>query len=294
MTPLQEKMIKAMELRNLSKNTHQYYLLAVIGISRYYWQSPDKLSREMIEDYLLYLKNDKGNTPGTCANVVAGLRFFYRYVADEEICFTFSRGKKPTKLPTVLSTEQIHKLINAVKNLKHRLILMTIYSAGLRISELAALKPEHIDSKQMLIKVEKGKGGHQRYTTLSLKLLKELRHYYKTCQPHPYLFPSTYKGREGQPLTNQALQAIYYKACKKAGIKNGAGPHTLRHSFATHLLEAGYDIRRIQVLMGHRRLSTTMIYLHVSRKTLSKIPSPLDLFDSQSTPKGDTTDDPHH
>jgi integrase len=91
---------------------------------------------------------------------------------------------------------------------------MTIYSAGLRISELAALKPEHIDSKQMLIKVEKGKGGHQRYTTLSLKLLKELRHYYKTCQPHPYLFPSTYKGREGQPLTNQALQAIYYKACK--------------------------------------------------------------------------------
>jgi site-specific recombinase XerD len=170
---------------------------------------------------------------------------------------------------------------------------MTTYSAGLRISEVAALKPEHIDSKQMLIKVEKGKGGHQRYTTLSLKLLKELRHYYKICRPHPYLFPSSYKHRQGQPLTNQALQGIYYKACKKAGIKNGAGPHTLRHSFATHLLEAGYDIRRIQVLLGHRRLTTTMIYLHVSRKTLSKIPSPLDLFDSPSAPKGGTTDDPH-
>ena len=294
MTPLREKMIKAMELRNLSKNTQEYYLLAVIGISLFYHQPPDKLSRDMIEDYLLYLKNGRGNTPGTCANVVAGLRFFYRHVAEEEISFTFSRGKKPTKLPTVLSPEQIDKLINAAKNLKHRLILMTTYSAGLRISEVAALKPEHIDSKEMLIKVEKGKGGHQRLTTLSLKLLKELRHYYKTCQPHPYLFPSSYKHRLGEPLTNQAIQGIYHKACKKAGIKNGAGPHTLRHSFATHLLEAGYDIRRIQVLMGHRRLTTTMIYLHVSRKTLSKIPSPLDLFDSQSSPKGGTTDDPHY
>jgi site-specific recombinase XerD len=294
MTPLQKKMIKAMELRNLAKGTQYYYRLAVKGIARFYNQPPDTLTREMIEDYLLYLKNDKGNTGGSCGCTVSGLRFFYRYVAEKEISFTFSVGKRPTKLPTVLSPEQIEKLINAAKNLKHRLILMTTYSAGLRISEVAALKPEHIDSKQMLIKVEKGKGGHQRYTCLSSKLLKELRHYYKICQPHPYLFPSTYKRRQGQPLSSQALREIYYKACKKAGIKNGAGPHTLRHSFATHLLEAGYDIRRIQALLGHRQVTTTMVYLHVSRKTLSKIPSPLDLFDSQSSPKGDTTDDPHH
>jgi site-specific recombinase XerD len=294
MTPLQAKMIKAMELRNLAKGTQYYYRLAVSGIARFYNQRPNTLTREMIEDYLLYLKNDKGNTAGSCGCTVSGLRFFFRHVAEKEISFSFSIGKKPTKLPRVLTPEQIDKLINAPKNLKHRLILMTTYSAGLRIRETATLKPEHIDSKEMLINVERGKGGHQRYTCLSSKLLKELRHYYKICQPHPYLFPSTFKGRKGQPLTNQAIQRIYYEACKKAGIKNGAGPHTLRHSFATHLLEAGYDIRRIQALLGHRQVTTTMIYLHVSRKTLSKVPSPLDLFDSQSSPKGDTSDDPHH
>jgi site-specific recombinase XerD len=156
------------------------------------------------------------------------------------------------------------------------------------------LKPEHIDSKTMLIKVEYGKGGHQRYTILSEKLLKQLRRYYRECQPETYLFPSSYKHRKGQILTYQSVRMIYEKARKKAGIKKGAGIHTLRHSFATHLLEAGYDIRRIQVLMGHRRLSTTMIYLHVSRKTLSKIPSPLDLFDPQSAQEEDSTDDENH
>ncbi len=146
----------------------------------------------------------------------------------------------------------------------------------------------------MLIKVENGKGGKQRYTILSLKLLKELRHYYKTCTPRTYLFPSSYNHRKEQTLTYSSVRSIYEKARKKAGIKKGTGIHTLRHSFATHLLEAGYDIRKIQVLMGHRRLSTTMIYLHVSRKTLSKIPSPLDLFDPQRAERRDNTDDPTH
>ncbi len=294
MTPLRQKMIKAMELRNFSKNTQRYYLSAVIGLSRYYQQSPDKLSQEEIEDYLLYLKNGKGNTPGSCATVVAGLRFFYNHVADNQIPIVYSFRKKDNKLPTVLTQEEIWELINAAENLKHRLILMATYSAGLRASEVAALKPENIDSKRMLIKVEKGKGGKQRYTILSLKLLKELRRYYKICHPKTYLFPSNYKHRKNQILTYPSVRSIYEKARKKAGIKKGAGIHTLRHSFATHLLEAGYDIRRIQVLMGHRRLSTTMIYLRVSRKTLSKIPSPLDLFDPQPKEKEDSTDDPNH
>jgi site-specific recombinase XerD len=286
-------MIKAMELRNFSKNTQRYYLSAVTGLARYYQQSPHKLTQEMIEDYVLYLKNYKGNSPGTCATVVAGLRFFYNYVADRQVSIDYS-VRKLTKLPTVLTQEEIWDLINAPKNLKHRLILMTTYSAGLRAAEVAALKPEHIDSKRMLIKVEKGKGGKQRYTILSVKLLKELRRYYKTHKPQTYLFPSSYKHRKNQTLTYQSVYSIYEKARKKAGIKKGTGIHTLRHSFATHLLETGYDIRRIQILMGHRRLSTTMIYLHVSRKTLSKIPSPLDLFDPQLTEKEDNTDDPTH
>jgi integrase/recombinase XerD len=294
MTPLRQKMIRAMDLRNLAKNTQHYYLHAVIGLSRYYQQAPDKLTQEMIEDYLLYLKNDKGNASGTCANVVAGLRFFYNHVSERHVPIDCRFSKKRIKLPTVLSQEEIWRIINAPKNLKHRLLLMTTYSAGLRAFEVAALKPDDIDSKSMLIKVENGKGGKQRYTILSSRLLKELRQYYKKCQPQTYLFPSSFKRKKNQTLTYASVRIIYEKARKKAGIRKGAGIHTLRHSFATHLLEAGYDIRRIQVLMGHRRLSTTMIYLHVSRKTLSKIPSPLDLFDLQRAGKEDSTDDPAH
>jgi site-specific recombinase XerD len=292
MTPLREKMIKAMELSNLAKNTQRGYLTSVIGLARHYHQSPDKLTKDMIEDYLLYLKNDKGNTSGSCGAVAAGLRFFYAHVVEKPIPFVYRVRRKNSKLPTVLTQEEIWDLINAAENPKHRLILMTTYSAGLRAAEVAAVKSDHIDSKHMLIKVENGKGGKERYSVLSSKLLKELRHYYKTCQPQPYLFPSSYKHRENQTLTYPSIRRIYEDARKKAGIKKGAGIHTLRHSFATHLLEAGYDIRRIQVLLGHSRLSTTMIYLHVSRATLSKIPSPLDLFDPQRAGKEDKSNEP--
>jgi integrase/recombinase XerD len=292
MTPVRQKMIKAMELRNLAKETQRGYLSAVKGIAQHYHQSPDDLTKDEIEDYLLYLKNEKGNTSGTCGAVAAGLRFFYTHVTEQPIPFDCQIRRKNRKLPTVLSQEEIWDLINAAENLKHRLILMTTYSAGLRAMEVAAVKPDHIDSKNMLIKVENGKGGKERYSVLSSKLLEELRHYYKTCQPKPYLFPSSFKNRENQTLTYPSIRNIYEKARKKAGIKKGVGIHTLRHSFATHLLEAGYDIRRIQVLMGHSRLSTTMIYLHVSLTTLSKIPSPLDLFDPQRARKEDKSNEP--
>jgi site-specific recombinase XerD len=157
---------------------------------------------------------------------------------------------------------------------------MTTYAAGLRAGEVRRLKPENIDSKRMLIKVVDGKGRKDRYTMLSKMLLEELRRYYHTCHPQNYLFPSSFKRRKDQPLSYEALRAIYDKARKKAGVRRGEGLHTLRHCFATHLLEAGYDIRKIQVLLGHTRLSTTMIYLHVSRKTLSMVPSPLDLINT--------------
>jgi len=289
MTPLRQKMIKAMQLNNLAKNTQRYYLAAVTGITRHYQQSPDTLSQQMIEDYLLYLRNTRGNTAESCGSVAAGLRFFYKHVADKEIPFVYRIRKRVKNLPNVLTQEEVWNLINASTNLKHRLILKTTYSAGLRACEVAALKPQHIDSKRMLIKVEKAKGNEQRYSILSVKLLEELRLYYETCQPQTYLFPSSYIHKKNQPLSYTSVRNIYEKARKKAGITNGAGVHTLRHCFATHLLEAGYDIRRIQVLLGHRRLSTTMIYLHVSRKTLSLIPSPLDLFERAR--KEDSTDE---
>jgi site-specific recombinase XerD len=291
MTELRQKMIRAMELKNLSDNTQRAYLADVTGIARFYNQSPDKFTKEKIEDYLLYLKHDKGNAPNSCYSVLTGLRFFYKYVTEKEIPVTYSIRRTTRKLPQVLTMEEIWKIICSTNNLKHRLILMTTYSAGLRASETINLKAENIDSERMLIKV-KGKGGKERYTLLSKRLLPELRHYYKTFPPKTYLFPSGYK--KHQTLCYESVRCIYENARKKAGVKNGAGIHTMRHSFATHLLEAGYDIRKIQVLMGHSRLSTTMIYLHVSRETLSKIPSPLDLIDTKHAKKEDSTDGPNH
>ncbi len=294
MTELRQKMIRAMDLKDLSKHTQRTYLAAVTGLAKHYRQSPDKLTQEMIEDYLLYLRNVKGNAPNTRGTVLTGLRFFFGHVAQKEIPIDHSACRKVKKLPTVLVREDIWKIISAPENLKHRLILMATYSAGLRASEVRALKPEHIDSQRMLIKVENGKGSKDRYSLLSKTLLAELRNYYRKHRPKTYLFPSSFKKNTIKTLSYEAVRCIYEKARKKAGVKKGPGIHTLRHSFATHLLEAGYDIRKIQVLMGHTKLSTTMIYLHVSRKTLSKISSPMDLIDINLAEKEDRTDDPNH
>jgi len=282
-----------MELKNLSHHTQRAYLAAVTGIARFYNQSPDKMTKEKIEDYLLYLKQDKGNAPNSCYSVLIGLRFFYKYVIENEMPVTYSIRRTTRKLPQVLTMEEIWKIICSTNNFKHRLILMTTYSGGLRASETINLKPRNIDNKTMLIKV-KGKGEKERYTLLSKKLLVELRSYYREYRPKTYLFPSAFKKKKDQPLSYETIRSVYEDARKKAGVKKGAGIHTLRHSFATHLLEAGYDIRKIQVLMGHARLTTTMIYLHVSRETLSKIPSPLDLIDNKHAGKEDRNDDPNH
>ena len=294
MTELRKKMIRAMELKNLSHNTQRAYLAAVTGIAKFYKQSPDKMTQEKIEDYLLYLKLDKGIAPNSCYGVLSGLRFFYKHVTEEEIPVTYSIRRTARKLPEVLTMEDIWKIICSAKNLKHKMILMTTYSAGLRASETLNLKTENIDSQTMLIKVEEGKGKKDRYTLLSKRLLAELRAYYCKYRPGIYLFPSSYNKKKKRPLSYESIRTIYENARKKAGVKKGNGIHTLRHSFATHLLEAGYDLRKIQVLMGHSRLTTTMIYLHVSCETLSKIPSPLDLIDHKHAGKEDRNDDPNH
>ena len=291
MAKLRQKMIRAMELNNLSNNTQRSYLTAVTGITRFYNQAPDKMTKEKIEDYLLYLKREKGKAPNSCYAVLSGLRFFYKYVTKEEIPIIFSIRRTTRKLPQVLPMQEIWKIICSTNNLKHRLILMTTYSAGLRASETINLKSENINSDTMLIKVT-GKGNKERYTLLSKRLLVELRSYYKEYRPGTYLFPSSNIQKKDQPLSYEAIRTIYEKARIKAGVKRGTGIHTLRHSFATHLLEAGYDIRKIQVLMGHARLTTTMIYLHVSCETLSKIPSPLDLIDHKHAGKEDRNHDP--
>ena len=279
MTALRQQMIRQMDLKNLSPHTRRSYLSAVTNLATHYQQSPENITAEMIEDYLLFLKNEKGNAVQSCCLKLTALRFFYKHVLDQPITIGFSLPKTPRRLPSVLTKQQVRRIIDAPGNLKHRLLLMTTYAAGLRVREVRRLKPEHIDSQRMLIKVENGKGRKDRYTMLSKKLLAELRRYYQACRPQTYLFPSSFKKRKDQPLSYESVRCVYEKARKRAGVKRGQGLHTLRHSFATHLLEAGYDIRKIQVLLGHSRLSTTMIYLHVSRKTLAKVPSPLDLIE---------------
>jgi integrase/recombinase XerD len=206
MSPLRQKMIKTRELRNPVRETQRGYLSAVKGLAQHYHQSPESLTKGEIEDYLLYLKSEKGNTTGSCSAV----------------------------------------------------------AAGLRASEVIALKAKHIDSERMLIKVVDAKGRKDRYTMLSTRLLGELRCYYRKYRPKNYLFPSSFKKGKSTPLSYEFVRCIYEKARKKARATKGSGMHTLRHSFATHLLESGFDIRTIQVLMGHTRLSTTMVYLHVS------------------------------
>lgn len=287
MTKLRKKMIREMELRNLAYRTQKKYLEAVTALAKYYNTSPDRITYEMVEDYLIYLKTVKSLSPSTIRGYLDRLKFFYNSVLKNDPPLMLPYKSRRKKLPVVLSREDVERLINAPTNLKHRLMLMATYAGGLRASETLQLKVKNIDSKRMLIRIENAKGGKDRYTLLSKRLLLELRAYYKQNPLGTYLFPSCLDVEK--PLVYESIRFMFEKARKQVGIKKGPTLHTLRHSFATHLLEAGYDIRKIQVLLGHSALKTTMIYLHVSRKTLSNIVSPLDLSLNQNE-KGDSDD----
>ena len=276
MSELREKMVKEMELRNFAPSTQRAYLNAVIGLSGYYKKSPDKITKEEIEDYLIYLKNDRKLAFNTRNVAASGFKFFFNEtLKSESVYVDLPRRQKSTHLPVVLSRSQVMQIIEAAPNLKHRVLLMTIYSAGLRVSEAVSLKPEHIESGRMLIRVEQAKGNKDRYTLLSKRLLEELRQYWRVYKPKTWLFPSSRDVEKHIDVST--AQKVYYKAKRLSGVEKSKGIHTLRHCFATHLLEAGYDVRRIQTMMGHRSLSTTLTYLHVTHNGLGKITSPLDL-----------------
>ena len=287
MSELRRKMIRAMRLKDFSPRTQKSYLSAVEGLAAFHKKSPDSLTQTEVEDYLLHLK-DTGKSSSTRNVVISGLRFFYEKALEgNSIRLKLPSRKKPRILPVVLSKREVMKIISTPVNIKHRVILMLAYSAGLRVSEIAKLKINHIDSEQMIIRIEQAKGMKDRYTLLSKRLLKELRTYWRLYQPKSLLF---YRKDPNTPMSIATMQAIYRHAKKNAGITKGRGIHTLRHCFATHLLEAGYDVRKIQILMGHRSLSTTMTYLHVSRSSLIKMKSPLDFaedIDDHKSPWGD-------
>jgi site-specific recombinase XerD len=274
MSELRERMIRAMQLRNLSPRTQQGYIQCITRLTRYYRRSPDRLSRKEVEDYLLHLLLDRGYKASSARTFMAPIRFFYLETLGRDPRQFVLPSLRPThRLPEILSGEEIARLFQAVRNGKHRALLMTTYSAGLRVSEVVKLKLTDIHSERMMIRVEQGKGRKDRYTMLSQRLLAELRNYWKEMRPRNWLFP----GWHGH-LTVRSAQRIYSNGLKSARLQRGTGIHTLRHCFGTHLLEAGVDLRTIQVLMGHASVITTTRYLQVSRKTLQRTRSPLDLL----------------
>jgi integrase/recombinase XerD len=269
-------MIRDMQLRNFSPDTKRGYLRSVADLAQYYHRSPDAIGPEEIQNYIIHLLSERNLTVGSCHSIITGLRFFYTVTLGRDgKSVPIPQVKRASRLPEILSAEQLEKLFAAPRNPKHRVLLMTAYSGGLRVSELVRLKVTDIHSDRMMIRVEQGKGRKDRYTLLSKRLLSELRAYWKIKRPPVWLFPGIHLHKPG---CARMAQKAYAKAVTKAGITRKGGIHTLRHCFATHLLEAGVDIRTIQLLMGHSSILTTVRYLQVTSKTLQGTQSPLDLL----------------
>lgn len=277
MTPLRQRMLEDMRMRNLAENTQRNYIQAVALFARHFRKSPELLGREHVREYLIYLIERRRVAWNSYQVVRAGLKFFYHVTLGRD--WTFERIGNPRKekpLPVVLSRQEVGKLLATPRRLKTRTMLTTCYATGLRVSELVALRVEDIDSERMVIRVRQGKGRKDRYAMLTPRLLELLRQYWKTFRPTGLLFGGRDQRR---PVACVTVQAVFRKAALHAGIDKHVTPHILRHSFATHLLEAGVDLRTIQVLLGHRSLRTTSLYTHVSLQTIREVTSRVDLLD---------------
>ncbi len=277
MTPERQRMIEDMQVRNLSPQTQACYVQQVSLFARHFKKSPEILGPEEIRSYQVYLTNEKKLAPGSILIAVAALRFFYKVTLhkDWSVEEVIPTPKKPQKLPIVLSPEEVRHFLSCVASPKHRTILTTCYAAGLRISEAVRLKPTEIDSQRMVIRVEQGKGQKDRYVMLSPKLLEILRNWWRLEKPKPWLFPSNIPGRH---LTRFAVEDACQEARRASGISKPISPHSMRHAFAVHLLEHGVDVRRIQLLLGHRSLATTARYLKIATSQVCSTTSPFDLL----------------
>ncbi len=271
---LRDKFENYLILNRLSAKTRQAYLKAVQGLAFYHNQSPDKLADEQIQQYLLYLIRHRKLQWSSCNVAFSAFDCFYKkFLKRAKAEFSIPPRPRQTKLPEILSQKEVKRLIDAGKDVRHKALLMLTYGSGLRVSEVVKLKPHHIEADRMLLRVEQGKGRKDRYTLLSHKALDELRIYWKCFTPGQWLF---YGRSKKQPMPTGTAQKIYYRAKKAAGITKGKGIHTLRHCFATHLLEKGIDIYLIKRFLGHRAIQTTMVYLHVVPSRMSEVKSPLD------------------
>lgn len=279
-SPLRRRMIDDMSLRNLSPATQRSYLHAVTKFSRYFGRSPDQLGLEDVRAFQVYLVSQGISWPALNQTVCA-LRFFYGVTLDRaEIPERIVYARTPRKLPAILSAGEVVRFLEAVPSLKARTALTTAYATGLRASEAVSLKVTDIDSERMVIQVRHGKGAKDRTVMLSPQLLSILRTYWRLARPQDWLFP----GRGAKPIDVQVLHAACRSATKAAGLVKRVSVHTLRHSFATHLLESGTDIRIIQVLLGHNNLSTTARYTHVATSMIAGTQSPFDRLTLEVVP----------
>lgn len=283
MTPLRRRMIEDMQLRNFSPETQRSYVHYIAEYAMYFKTSPDQLGPEAIREYQLYLTNERKMSPESVNCFTSAAKFLY--LTTLELPWSerhFVRSHVPHRLPVVLSAVEVALFFKAVGILKHRAVLMTCYGAGLRIAEAVSLKVSDIDSQRMVIRVEQGKGAKDRYVMLSSRLLTVLREYFRRQLPQgPWLFPAIKQHRHISPAT---IQQVCRESAQLAGLDKRVTAHTLRHSFATHLLENGEDIRVIQVLLGHSRIDTTARYTAVSNAIIASTASPLDKL-PQDPPK---------
>jgi integrase/recombinase XerD len=275
MSPLRRRMIEDMRIRNLTQNTQRVYVEQVVRFARYFRRSPEHLGPAEIRTYLVHLTQERRLSASSIIVTVSALRFFYTVTLKQpwSVGDEIPTSRKAKKLPIVLSQDEVARFLGAVDNLKHRMILTVCYATGLRVSEAARLKPAAIDSKRMVIRVEQGKGRKDRYVMLPPKLLDMLRDYWKRTHPGEWLFP----GRlPGQPISTSAVEFACREVRLRCGINKPIAPHSLRHAFAVHLLEAGTDLRTIQLLLGHRNLSTTAQYLMIATSKVCATASPLE------------------
>jgi len=270
-------MLEELQRRNYSAETTRSYLFAVKDFATYFGKRPDQLGQEHLRRYQLHLLNDRKLTVETIVGRIAALRFFFVKVLRRpyrELDLVYP--KRPERLPVILSEEEVARLIESASTSYHRVILMTLYGTGLRREELCRLKVTDVDSQRMVIHVRQGKGRKDRDITLSPRLLEVLRAYWKWRKPTTYLFPSYHSKRREQPIHSKTVYYAVREAARRAGIKKKVSPHLLRHSWATHLLERGTDLKTIQMLLGHFDLEATTIYLHLSQRHLQSINNPIE------------------
>lgn len=279
MSELRRQMLADLRIQNYAVRTQEIYIARVAEMARHFGRSPADLSGADVRDYLRYLKEERRVSRSAFAQAVGALRFLYRVTLDRpEMVPHIPYPRQKRRHPVVLSPEEVVRLLKAIGNVKHRTVAMVLYGAGLRISEALALKLRDIDSGRMVITVRHGKGDTDRQVTLSGVLLEALRSYFRAYKPADWLFEGEDPERA---LGASTIQRAVKTARARAGILKPATPHTLRHSYATHLMERGTDLRVIQTLLGHRSLKTTQIYTHVATERLRSVVSPLDALEAE-------------